>query len=291
MTIIKLLRINQWIKNLLIFSPLLFSLKLLNSSDMIITFYTFLAFSFLSSFIYVQNDIIDLESDKLHSTKKYRPIASGQISKRTAHFVSILSLMISVLFSIIINHSSLYLILIAYLVLNILYNFYLKRISIIDCISISIGFELRILAGCVVIDVIASDFILVVTFFLALLLAFLKRKGELQALPIHSTKHRKVLNDYSVNLLDKYIFATATITIIGYLFYSIDNRVTTIIGNDYLKYSMVFVVYGIFRFIQLGDSNVYEKEGDPTTLLYKDRALQLSILSWTIYVTLCLYAF
>ncbi len=291
MHILKLIRFKQWIKNLLIFAPLLFSFNLFNRSDLASSVLTFLSYSFLASFVYVINDVIDIDADKQHPIKKNRPLAAGIISKNKAYIIALISLSISILFSLIINQNNLYYILLGYLVLNVCYNFKLKHISIVDCISISIGFELRILAGCVAIGVVASDFILVVTFFLALLLAFLKRKGEIQSLTNDSSKHRKVLSYYTVSLLDKFIFASATLTIIGYLFYSIDEVVINQLGNDYLKFSLVFVVYGIFRFIQLSDIDIYEKEGDPTTLIYKDRALQLAILSWMIYVTLCLYAF
>lgn len=291
MQIIKLMRIRQWIKNLLIFAPLLFSFNLFNRLDLVQSVLTFFSYSFLASFVYVINDIMDVEADKQHPVKKNRPIASGNISKSNAYIIALASLCISILFSLIVNQTQLYYILLGYLVLNILYNYKLKHISIIDCISIAIGFELRILAGCVAIGVVASDFILVVTFFLALLLAFLKRKGELQSLTTDSSKHRKALSSYTLALLDKFIFASATLTIIGYLFYSIDDAVNTQLGNDYLKYSLVFVLYGIFRFIQLSDIDIYEKEGDPTTLIYKDRALQLVLFCWMVYVTLCIYVF
>lgn len=291
MQILKLMRVRQWIKNILIFAPLLFSFNLFNRLDLALSVFTFFSYSFLASFVYIINDIVDIEADKQHPVKKNRPLASGSINKSSAYLIAIASLILSVIFSLFVNQSTLYFILTGYLVLNILYNYKLKHISIIDCISIAIGFELRILAGCVAIGVVASDFILVVTFFLALLLAFLKRKGEIQSLTNDSSKHRKALSTYTVALLDKFIFASATITIIGYLFYSIDDAVNTQLGNDYLKYSLVFVIYGIFRFIQLSDIDIYEKEGDPTTLIYKDRALQFVLLCWMIYVTLCIYAF
>lgn len=291
MLIIKQLRIKQWIKNLLIFAPLLFSFNLFNTTDLLYSVYTFISYSFLASFVYIINDIKDIDADKIHPTKKNRPLASGKLKLSSAYILALICLIIATSFSVLIHKESLYFILLGYLALNITYAYVLKHISIVDCISIAIGFELRIIAGCVAIGVIPSNFIMVVTFFLALLLAFIKRKGEIQSLTEQSAKHRKVLSYYTVALLDKYIFASATITIIGYLFYTIDENIIKLIGNGHLKYSIVFVVYGIFRFIQLSDIDIYEKEGDPTTLIYKDRAIQLSILLWIIYVTLCLYAF
>jgi decaprenyl-phosphate phosphoribosyltransferase len=291
MLLLKLMRVKQWIKNVLIFAPLLFSFNLFNRYDIAQTIYTFFSFSFLASFIYIINDILDIEADKLHPVKKNRPIASHSISKSNAYIIAIVLICLSILFSLIVHQYQLYYILLGYLMLNLLYNYKLKNISIIDCISIAIGFELRILAGCVAIGVVASNFILVVTFFLALVLAFLKRKGEIKSLNEHSSLHRKSLKQYTVPLLDKFIYASATITLIGYLFYTIDNHVVEQLGNDYLKYSIVFVLYGLFRFIQLNEIDIYDKEGDPTTLIYKDRGLQLAILCWMVYVTMCLYVF
>jgi 4-hydroxybenzoate polyprenyltransferase len=270
---------------------MLFSFNLFNKVDVINSVLCFFAFSFLASFIYVINDIKDVEADKIHPTKKNRPIASGKISMNGAYILAFSMFLLSSAITIIINKPDLYFILGAYMIVNLLYANYLKHISIIDCISIAIGFELRILAGCVAIGVVASDFILVVTFFLALVLAFLKRKGELKSLNENSSLHRKSLTQYTLPLLDKFIFASVTLTLIGYLFYSIDDRVVEQVGNDYLKYSIVFVLYGLFRFIQLSEIDIYNKEGDPTTLIYKDRGLQLAIFSWMVYVILCLYAF
>ena len=291
MDIIKQLRIKQWVKNLLIFAPLLFSFKLFNSSDLLLSIYTFISFSFLASFVYIVNDIKDIESDKVHHIKRNRPIASGRISKTNGILLAIVCLSISLSVGLLVNNTKLFIVLSSYLLLNILYAYKLKHISIVDCISIAIGFELRILAGCIAIGVVASDFILVVTFFLALLLAFIKRKGEIKTLADESKHHRKVLGSYTLALLDKFIFASATFTLIGYLFYTIDENVVLKLGNDYLKYSIVFVLYGVFRFIQLTEIDIYQKEGDPTTLIYKDRGLQFSIILWITYVILCFYVF
>ncbi len=289
--IIKQIRVKHWIKNLLIFAPLLFSSQLLNTQSLVLSIFAFFSFSFLASFSYVINDIKDLDGDIIHPIKKNRPLASGKINIKAAYVLAFFMLLFSIIFSILIHQAELYVVLVSYCIINIFYATYLKKISIVDAISIAIGFELRILAGCIAIGVIASDFILVVTFFLALLLAFLKRKGELKLLQENSTKHRKSLTYYTLPLLDKFIFASATFTLIGYLFYTIDDGVINQIGNDYLKYSIVFVLYGLFRFIQLSEIDVYNNEGDPTILIYKDRGLQLAILCWMVYVTMCLYVF
>ncbi len=288
-TILQQLRVKQWIKNLLIFAPLFFSFNLFNFKDISYTVFTFLIFSLAASFIYIINDISDKEKDKLHPRKKLRPIPSGKLSVRNAYIIATFLLFTSIGILLYLNIPYLISIIASYILLNISYAYFLKNISIIDCISISIGFELRIIAGCIAINVVPSDFILIVTFFLALMLAFIKRKGELNSLSEDSVNHRAVLKYYTNSLLDKFIFSSASITILGYLFYSIDDAVIAKVGNDYLKYSVVFVVYGILRFIQLTEIDIYKKEGDPTTLIYKDRPIQIALLSWIVFVAFCLY--
>lgn len=287
--IINQIRVKQWIKNLLIFAPLFFSFKLFVKEDFFSSLIVFITFSFSASFIYILNDIIDLEKDKLHPRKKNRPLPSGKLSKSNAIVIAssllLLSLTITYFY---LNHNVLTIIL-SYIILNILYTLKLKQISIIDSICIAIGFELRIFAGCFAIGILPSHFILMVTFFLALMLAFIKRKGELNSLNEDSTSHRKSLENYTVSLLDKFIFSSASISIFAYSLYTIDEQVISNIGNDYLKYSLIFVVYGIYRFIQLTEINIYNKEGDPTTLIYKDRPIQLCLLLWVLYIAFCFY--
>ncbi len=286
---IKLMRVQQWIKNLLVFAPLLFSVNLLNIVMLKQAILAFLAFSLLASTVYIINDIIDLEKDKLHPRKMYRPLPSGTISITNACILLVMCLIGS--FTIALQLPAYFSgILILYILLNISYSVFLKNISLIDCFCIALGFILRVLAGCYAIGVVASDFILIVTFFLALFLVFIKRKSELIILTTSSTAHRKSLDGYSESLLNTYIFICTTITLIGYLFYSIDENTIRVFGNDYLKYSLLFVTYGMFRFIQLGEGKEYNGEGDPTTLILNDRAIQLSILLWIIYVAVVIYA-
>lgn len=287
--ILKQIRVHQWIKNLLVFAPLLFSGKLLDPYSAFSALLAFLAFSFAASGIYVLNDIKDVNSDRNHPVKCHRPLASGKLSMKTAIASAVICILASTAIMVIRGDIKFTIILAAYCIVNVLYSLYFKNISIVDCIIISIGFELRILAGCQAIQVNPSDFILVVTFFLALMLAFIKRKGELKVLSENAVGHRSVLSDYSVKLMDTYIHSCTTMTLISYMFYTIDEDVITIIGADILKYSLIFVVYGLFRFIQLTDIDKFQGEGDPTTLIYKDKALQLTVLLFLAYVIFCFY--
>ena len=287
--ILKQIRVHQWIKNFLILAPLLFSGKLFDTNSIFLSLLTFFAFSFAASSIYVLNDIKDVESDRKHPIKQKRPLASGKLPMATAVASAIVCILLTVSILAYIGDFKLSIIIVAYCAINILYSLYLKHISIVDCIVISIGFELRILAGCEGIHVQPSDFILVVTFFLALLLAFIKRKGELKVLDKGAHGHRKALSGYSIKLLDTYIYSCTTMTLISYMFYTIDSSTIAIIGADILKYSLVLVVYGLFRFIQLTDIDKYQGEGDPTTLIYHDRGLQLTIVLFLLYIVFCFY--
>jgi decaprenyl-phosphate phosphoribosyltransferase len=285
---IKLIRVNNWVKNLFVFFPLLFSANLTSTTSLVNSALAFLAFCFTSSFVYIINDIKDKDQDKLHPSKQKRPIAAGNISIPTALTVGVVMIVagFSIMASLSIN---LIYLLLFYVLMNIAYTFYLKHISIIDCICVAIGFVLRIQVGSLAIGVVASDWILTVTFFLALYLAFSKRKSELLLLDKASGSHRKSLDGYSLKLLDVYIFICATISLAAYLLYSFDQRVIATFHNDYLKYSVVFVVIGFFRYFQIIETKVYDGEGDPTTLVLKDKPLQMAVLAWVLYIVWVIY--
>lgn len=285
---IKLIRVNNWIKNIFVFFPLLFSANLTSAPLLVNTILAFFGFCFTSSFVYIINDIKDREQDKLHPSKQSRPIASGKISIPVALIIGIC--MLTAGFGIMATLSlNLIYLLLFYVLMNIGYSFYLKHVSIIDCICVAIGFVLRIHVGCLAIAVPASDWILTVTFFLALYLAFSKRKSEMLLLEKDSGSFRKSLDGYTLKLLDTYILICATISLTAYLLYSFDQHVISAFHNDYLKYSVVFVVVGFLRYFQVIETRTYNGEGDPTTLVLKDRPLQLAFLLWVFYIVWVIY--
>ena len=286
----ELLRIKSWVKNGFLFLPLVFALKLLEQDLFISVVIAFFSFSFCSSFIYIINDVLDAKADALHPRKKNRPIPSGKISSRLALMIGVGCLAISfgLVFSFAISVFFSYIIL-CYLFLNIAYVLVLKNIHLIELFVVAINFVLRVLAGCFVINVAPSNWILVVTFFLSLLLVLVKRRAELVVLGTNAAAHRKVLKYYSEGFLDKLILIAATITITAYILYSIDPKVTFLLKTNSLIYTSVFVVIGVFRFVQLSEGKEFEGEGDPTTLLFKDRFTQLILLAWLISLFLLLY--
>ena len=286
----ELLRIKSWVKNGFLFLPLVFALKLLEQDLFISVVIAFFSFSFCSSFIYIINDVLDAKADALHPRKKNRPIPSGKISSRLALMIGVgclaasfglaFSFAISVVFSYV---------LLCYLFLNIAYVLVLKNIHLIELFVVAINFVLRVLAGCFVINVAPSNWILVVTFFLSLLLVLVKRRAELVVLGTNAAAHRKVLKYYSEGFLDKLILIAATITITAYILYSIDPKVTFLLKTNSLIYTSIFVVIGVFRFVQLSEGKEFDGEGDPTTLLFKDRFTQLVLLAWLISLLFLLY--
>jgi decaprenyl-phosphate phosphoribosyltransferase len=286
----ELLRIKSWVKNGFLFLPLVFALKLLEQDQFISVVIAFFSFSFCSSFIYIINDVLDAKADALHPRKKNRPIPSGKISSRLALMIGVGCLAVSfgLVFSFAISVFFSYIIL-CYLFLNIAYVLVLKNIHLIELFVVAINFVLRVLAGCFVINVAPSNWILVVTFFLSLLLVLVKRRAELVVLGTNAAAHRKVLKYYSEGFLDKLILIAATITITAYILYSIDPKVTFLLKTNSLIYTSIFVVIGVFRFVQLSEGKEFEGEGDPTTLLFKDRFTQLVLLAWLISLLFLLY--
>ncbi|MBM3427196.1 MAG: hypothetical protein FJX95_00270 [Bacteroidetes bacterium] len=288
--LLELLRVKSWIKNGFIFLPLVFSLNLLHLDLVSRAAIACIAFSLACSFIYVINDWVDAEKDLLHPRKKLRPIPSGKISKNNALVIALVTLIGSctlIFFSQLPN--AFIAILGIYVLLNLAYSFVLKRINIIEFFVVAVNFVFRVLAGCYVIAVNPTSWILVVSFFLALFLILIKRKSELVMLENGAQAHRAVLANYSQELLDKFIFIVATITITAYLLYTMDVKVQAALHTDKILYSSIFVVLGIFRFIQLSQFKAFDGEGDPTTLLFKDRFTQINLILWMSSLIVILY--
>jgi decaprenyl-phosphate phosphoribosyltransferase len=285
-----LLRVKSWVKNGFLFLPAIFSLRLLQWDNISSILVGTLVFSLISSFVYIINDIKDAEEDILHPRKKNRPIASGQISKQQAFVIAIglLILSFSVIFIAKLPLDFLAIVL-TYLMLNLLYSFWLKTLPLIELFIVSINFVLRVLAGCAIIFVPPSHWILVITFFLAFLMVVVKRKSEITQLQGNAVKHRAALSAYSVGFLSTLTYIAATITLTAYLLYSIDPAVEKALGTDWIMYSSIFVLMGIIRFIQISDQGLHEGEGDPTTLLFKDRFLQGTICCWILYLIGIIY--
>lgn len=275
--LLRLFRVHQYIKNLFIFAPLFFAFSFDYKSSLRCTF-AFLFFSLLASSIYIFNDLQDIQSDRLHPKKKFRPIASGIISPKKALCIAL----VLVFFSGAGGYATLgdnFLVLCAlYIFLNLAYSLRLKHIAILDVCIIAIGFIIRLFIGAYAGGVKLSHWIIITTFFLSLFLAFCKRRDDLQILKADGIKMRKSIDGYSPYFIDFCITISATMSILSYVMWSISPDSMTKLHSSYLYLTSFFVILGIMRYGQI----VYVKSGggSPTQVVLKDFFMHLILLGW-----------
>ena len=280
---LNLFRIHQWIKNVFIFVPLVFSKNLFNFDLLLIVTAGFLEFCLASSLVYVINDIIDIESDKQHPVKKKRPLASGKISKKAAVYSIIVLLIVIIALHPLFDHLF-DILLLSYILLNIFYSIKLKNIVIIDIFSIATGFMIRIISGAVVINVEISSWLILTTMFISLFLGVMKRRSELA---LANTSTRKVLAEYSFTFSDQMATIAAAGVIICYALYSVAARTVTIFGTDRLIFTTPFVVFGIFRYMYLVYMNA--KGENTSKILVSDLPMIINVLLYILFSVLIIY--
>lgn len=283
---IKLLRLNQYVKNLIIFAPLFFGLKLFQLDLFLKTFFIFISFSFAASAVYILNDYFDREDDKLHPVKKDRLLASGKISKKEAFLMVLALLVASFLISIFVNINSFYFIL-GYIVLNVFYSLKLKHISIIDVFVLAIGFVIRLLVGSEIAVVNLSMWIILMTFLSAIFLALAKRRDDVLMYLSDGIKTRKAIGGYNLEFLNSSMTIMASVVIVSYIMYAISPEEMAKIHSDKLYLTSIFVLLGILRYMQI--VFVENKSGSPVKILTKDRFIQFSIISWIVAFGIFLY--
>lgn len=274
--ILQLIRVKQWIKNFFLFAPLIFSHHLFDETYLLISIKAFVAFCFISSVVYIINDIADFEQDKNHPVKKNRPLPSGKISRPTAIVISFMFFVGMMIFAYDLNLK--FKIAIAtYFIINLLYSFKLKQIVLLDIFFIAFGFMIRIIAGGWVIDVYISSWLILTTLFLSLFLAVTKRRSELAIIENNSTT-RKVLSDYSINFADQMATISAAGTVISYALYTVSERTKELFHTENLIFTTPFVVYGIFRYLYL----VHKKNlgENPTYIVTSDVPMIINIILW-----------
>lgn len=284
--LLKAMRPKQWTKNMFIFAALVFDRKLFDLPSLGRTAIAFGLFCLLASSVYLINDVVDREADKLHPVKKNRPIASGKLSISLAIIVAILLSVIALIGSYLLNLDTLIFFL-AYFVLNLAYSKWLKHIPLIDVLVIAACFVLRVAVGVSVIHVERfSPWLYVVMTLLALYIGFGKRRSELMVLlPDSSASHRKVLAGYSLELIDQLITVVSATTIIAYSLYTFS--APNLPQNHTMMLTIPFVIYGIFRYLTL--MQIDKKGGEPEELLISDRPLQVTVFLWGLTVLLIFY--
>ena len=278
---LKLLRIHQWTKNLFLFLPLFFGGEFLNLDKQANVLIAFISFSFMASAVYCFNDIADINYDKLHPRKKFRPLASGQISKRNAYFLMFVFIVTSLTIPVLAMPEKMInfiIVLIVYLIMNLLYSRRLKFIPIVDVFILSLGFVLRIVAGGVAGEVIISHWIIIMTFLLALFLSFAKRLDDLVIFENKGIEPRKNISSYNQTFLNQTITIIATITMVSYIMYTVSAEVIDRFQTDHIYVTAIFVLAGILRYLQL--TMVESKSGNPSEVLLKERFIQLCLLGW-----------
>ena len=280
---VELLRVKHWIKNILIFVPAFFTREIINRDVFVDLSFAFFSFSLVASAVYILNDYVDVKKDRMHPRKKNRPIASGAISKKQA-IIMFLGVVIINIFVLNFVSRGVWIYFGIYFVLNILYTFKLKHISIVDVMIISFGFLLRIYLGGEVSDILISKWLIIMTFLLSLLIASAKRRSELISLEKNYT--RKALDGYSITFLDHSITLLSSVTVIAYIMYTLSDNVVALYG-DSIYLNTFFVIFGILRYLQL--MFVYNQTETPTTLLFKDRILQVNILGWLLSFVYFIY--
>jgi 4-hydroxybenzoate polyprenyltransferase len=283
--LVRSMRPEQWTKNAIVFAALIFGRRLFDPAAVGLSLAAFLIFCALSSVVYLLNDVIDRDADRLHPVKSRRPIASGELSLRTA-LAAATMLGVAAVIAAAWLRLEFGLIAAAYLSLFAGYSRVLKHVVILDVLTIAIGFVLRAAAGAVVIDVPMSQWLLVCTILLALFLGLSKRRHELTLLAGAATGHRRILEEYNPYLLDQMIGVVTASTLMAYIIYCTSPETIEKFSTDRLVLTTPFPIYGIFRYLYL----VHQRgAGSPSEVLLTDRPLIVCIALWGLTVIAIIY--
>ncbi|WP_038038846.1 decaprenyl-phosphate phosphoribosyltransferase [Thermorudis peleae] len=283
--LLRSLRPRQWVKNAVVFAPLVFGAQLTHFSACLRAVLAAGAFCAVGSAVYLYNDWHDAEADRAHPLKRFRPIAAGRLRGRVVWSTFVVLLLLGAVLAIVVN-VSLLLVLAAYLLLMVTYTRWLKHVVLIDVLVIAGGFVLRAVGGGVAVSVPMSPWLYMCTVLLALFLGFAKRRHELVLLDLAATNHRPILDDYPVALLDALLTVTAAATIMAYSLYTFS--APNLPSNHAMMLTIPFVLYGLFRYLYL----VYRREsgGVPEQVLLNDLPLLISIVLWGLAALIVLYA-
>ena len=278
---LKLIRIKHYIKNFLIFLPLIFS-RNINAANILLSILGFISFSFASSIIYIVNDIRDKEKDKNHPTKKNRPIAAGTISITNALIVATLLLIITIAILIYLStfNKFISIYIITYILINIMYSFGLKNIPLLDVFILALGFLIRVLYGGALINVEVSNWLFLTVLSISFYLGLGKRRNELIAQEKTGNTTRSVLKYYNKEFLDKNMYMCLSMTIIFYSLWCQD------LNSDYIMWTIPIVLLICMKYSLNIESN---SSGDPVEVLLKDKILMLLVGIYAIAILLTLY--
>jgi len=283
--ILKSLRPKQWTKNGFVFAALIFDIKLFQAEPLAKTLYGFVLLCFLSGTVYIINDLVDVEKDRQHPTKRNRPIASGRVPLRVAIISAVVLSVVCLSLSFWLD-PTFGIVALSYWLLQIAYSLILKNIVIVDVLTVAGGFVLRVAAGVVLVQAERfSPWLYVFTVLLALFLVLGKRRQELALLKEQATNTRAILDEYNLPFLDEMMAIVTAGTVMTYSFYTFS--APNLPANHLMMLTIPFVLYGIFRYLYV--IHVQGNGGAPDEVLLVDRPLQISIVLFTLTAIAILY--
>ena len=283
---LKLIRPKDWAKNFFIFVPLFFAGRFFVQDNIVSLIGGFACFCLVASAVYIINDYRDIEDDKVHPDKKNRPLASGQISKTAAVLTCCVFLLAGFTGAWFIRDKFMF-VLGLYFLMNLAYSFGLKNIPVLDICIIAIGFVLRVKAGAVIARVGLSEWLTIMVFLLALFMALAKRRDDVLLKLSSGVDMRKSVKGYNLPYINVAIPLICSVMIVSYIMYAMSPEVGARLGTYRVYYTTLFVIMGIFRYLQL--IFVEDRSQSPTQILYKDRFIQASILLWILCFYIILY--
>ncbi len=285
---IKLLRPKDWAKNFFLFIPSFFAEKFFDINTLSRLALGFVAFAFMASCIYIINDYRDIEDDRKHPVKRKRPLAAGTVKKGTALSISILLFLSAGVIGYFLDPTLQFLFVLGlYFILNIAYSLGFKNIAILDILILAAGFVLRVKAGAVIAKVDTSEWLIIMTYLLALFLSIAKRRDDLLLKMETGSEMRRSMSGYNLDFLNTMLAFFSAIIIVSYIMYTVSGQTYTRLRTHRLYYTSVFVIAGILRYLQI--TFVFKKSGSPTEILYKDRFIQVTLLLWVFSIYGILY--
>lgn len=284
--ILALLRPSHYIKNLFVILPLFFSGRISEGNLLEQAMLAIVSFCLIASSVYVFNDIHDLEEDRNHPQNQQRPIASGAVSVRTAYLLDLLLTLAAFLLAWVVNIQLLYVV-IGYKLMNILYTLLIKRIAIVDVMVLSLGFVLRLLAGSVATGVQLTEWIIIMTYLLSLLIVLGKRRNDAIAFEQKEIVLRAAVRGYNSLFLNQAMVLLSSVIIVSYILYTISPEIQNRLHTQYLFTTVFWVLAGVLRYLQL--LFVFRLDDNPVKLLLKDNPLKLIMLAWLLHFFYFLY--
>ncbi|HHS98294.1 MAG TPA: decaprenyl-phosphate phosphoribosyltransferase [Chloroflexi bacterium] len=281
------MRPKQWVKNIFVFAPLVFDVKLNRPTYLLRTLAGFVLLCAVSGVVYLINDVVDREKDRLHPRKRHRPIAAGRLPVSVALAAAVAFILISLPAAYFLD-PVFGLIVLIYLLLQVAYSFVLKRLVIIDVLTIAAGFVLRVAAGVPLVEAERfSPWMYTCMALLALFIGFSKRRHELATLGGGANAHRAILQEYNLPLLDQIITIVTAATLVAYSLYTA--LAENLPPNHAMMLTIPFVLYSLFRYLYL--VHVKGLGGEPEEIVLRDRPLQVGVVLWGISVVLIMYVF